>query len=285
MRNIFLFIRSYSNLLLFLFLQGLCIFFILSYSKYHQAAFASVTNKFTGSINKQYNKVEYYFQLSRTNDSLIKANEALYNKLKVDYHLPDSINKIAIDTIRQDSILVFKKIIYKGAKVISNSISFQNNYIVITGPNVKYFAKDMGVVDVNNNVVGTITEVNGDYAIIMSLLNRDSRPNGKLLKGEGESGTVSWNGENLHTLSLSNIPNSADVKIGDSVVTNISNFFPKGLLIGRISKIVKDKVTNNFKLELKPATNFNNIEYVYVVENKDAPIIKTMLDKIKKTNK
>ncbi len=244
-----------------------------------------MSNKFTGGINKQYNKAEYYFQLSRTNDSLIKANEVLYNKLKVDYHLPDSTNKIVIDTIKQDSILVFKKIIYKGAKVISNSISFQNNYIVITGPNVKYFAKDMGVVDVNNNVVGTITEVNGDYAIIMSLLNRDSRPNGKLYKGDGETGTVSWNGENLHTLSFSNIPNSTDVKLGDSVVTNISNFFPKGLLIGRISKIIKDKVTNNFKLELKPAANFNNIEYVYVVENKDAPIIKTMLDKIKKTNK
>jgi rod shape-determining protein MreC len=280
-RNIFLFIRRYSTLLFFLFLQGLCIYFITSYSKYHQAAFASTTSSITGAFDKQYNKVEYYFQLSRTNDSLVKANEMLYNKLKIDYNLPDSTNKIVIDTIRQDSILVYKKIVYRGAKVISNSTSLQTNYIVITGPNVRDFKTGMGVVDVNNNVVGKITEVNGEYALIMSLLNKDSKIDGKLFSGEQESGSVLWNGEATNYLTLSNIPTSSKVTVGDSIVTNISGIFPKGLLIGKVSNVVKEKLNNKYKLSIKTAVNFNSIEYVYVVENRDAPAIKEILNKEK----
>jgi rod shape-determining protein MreC len=283
-RNIFLFIRRYSNLLVFLFLQVLSIYFIVSYSKYHEAAFGNTMNKFTGSINKQYNKVEYYFALSRTNDSLVKANEMLYNKLRSNYNLPDSNFKTAIDTIRQDSIIIYKKITYLGAKVISNSISGQSNFLVITGPNVKSFRKNMGVVDVNNNVVGVITAVDGEYAVVMSLLHKDSRLNGKLFKGGEESGTVTWNGETPNILALSNIPKSATVAVGDSVVTNISIFFPKGLLMGRVISVQPEKVNNNFKIVLKSAVNFNSIEYVYVVENKDAEPIKNILEKVKQAS-
>ena len=37
--------------------------------------------------------VEYYFQLKKTNDSLVKANEKLYNKLKADFEFPDTTSK------------------------------------------------------------------------------------------------------------------------------------------------------------------------------------------------
>ncbi len=266
-------------------MQGLSIYFIVSYSKYHEAAFSNTMNKFTGGINKQYNKVEYYFQLSRTNDSLVKANEVLYNKLRSNFNLPDSSSRTTIDTIRVDSIITYKKITYLGAKVISNTISSQSNYIVITGPNVKYFTKSMGVVDVNNNIVGKITEVDGDYAVVMSLLNKDSKVNGKLDKNEENSGEVSWNGESPNILSFSNIPKSAVVAVGDSVVTNISKFFPKGLVIGRVASVKPEKVNNNFRILLKSAVNFNSIEYVYVVENKDAEATKNILEKVKLDNK
>ncbi|MEJ7673007.1 MAG: hypothetical protein WKF59_09910 [Chitinophagaceae bacterium] len=53
-----------------------------------------VANEVTGKIYKQYNSVEYYFQLKHTNDSLVKANERLYNKLKQDFEIPDTINKL-----------------------------------------------------------------------------------------------------------------------------------------------------------------------------------------------
>ncbi len=49
-------------------------------------------NEVTGKFYKQYNNLEYYFQLKKTNDSLIKANEKLYNKLRQDFEMPDTAN-------------------------------------------------------------------------------------------------------------------------------------------------------------------------------------------------
>ena len=84
MRNIFLFIRRYFNLILFLFLQVISIYLIVHYSRYHNAMFSNVTGQLTGKVNDQFSRVEYYFQLKRTNDSLVKANAKLYSKLKAD---------------------------------------------------------------------------------------------------------------------------------------------------------------------------------------------------------
>ena len=284
MKNIFIFLRNYSNLLTFLFLQVLCIYFIVNYNKFHQAAFGNTMNQVTGGINKQYNKAEYFLKLSKTNDSLVLANERLYNKLKENYNITDSGTKtVVIDSVRLDSIVKYRKFNYLSAKVVSNSISLQNNFIVVNGINVKNFKAGMGVVDINNNVVGKVTDVAGDYAVIMSLMHKGSQVNGKLFGGEGQAGQLTWNGKEPNVLSLNNISKSATVKEGDSVVTNISGIFPKGLLIGRIKKVTPEKVNNNFNIELRTAVNFYNLEFIYAIQSADAEPIKNILEKAKTT--
>ena len=281
MRNIFLFIRRYANLLIFLILQVICIYFIVSYSKYHEAAFGDTANKFTGRINKQYNKVEYYFQLKRTNDSLVKANEVLYNKLRSNFNISDSVDKVFIDTMRIDSINRYRKFNYLNAKVVANSIAAQSNFIVINGSNVHSFKKGMGIVGINNDVIGVITEVNGDYAAVMSLLHKDSKLSGKLLKG-GETGTLSWDGKKPNILSLNNIPKSAKIAVGDTVITSgFSAIFPKGIMIGRVTDVKPETSNNNYRITIKSAANFYNIEYVYAIESADANPVKNILDKAK----
>ena len=280
-RNIFLFIRRYFNFIFFLILQALCIYFIVSYSKYHEAAFGNTANKITGIINKKYNKATYYFQLKSTNDSLVKANEVLYNKLRNDFNIPDSADKTVIDTLRIDSIISYKKFNYLSAKVVANSVSSQSNFIVITGPNVKTFTKGMGIAGINNNAVGIITEVDGDYAVVMSLLHKDSHISGKLLKG-GETGTISWNGEQPNFLSLSNIPKSAKVTKGDTIITSgFSAIFPKGILIGKVADVRPESANNNFKIMLRSATDFYNLEFVYAIKSADAGPVKKLMEKAK----
>ena len=280
MRNIFLFIRRYFNLIMFLFLQGLSLYFIVSYSKYHRAAFGNTTNKITGVINKEYNKIEYYFQLRKTNDSLVKTNEVLYNKLRNDYNIPDSVNKTIIDTSMVDSVKQYKKFNYLNAKVVSNSYSLQNNFIIINGPNVKYFTKGMGVAGIDNSVVGIITEVDGDYATVMSLLHKDSRINGKLLKGK-EAGTITWNGEQPNILSLINIPKSAKVIKGDTIVSGISAIFPRGMMIGTVTEVKPESANNNYKISLRSSADFYNLEYVYGIQSADAEPVRKLLEKAK----
>ena len=143
------------------------------------------------------------------------------------------------------------------------------------------FKKGMGIVGINNDVVGVITEVNGDYAVVMSLLHKDSKLSGKLLKG-GETGTVSWDGRQPNILTLNNIPKSAKVSIGDTIISSgFSAIFPKGILIGRVTDIKPETTNNNYRITLKSAANFYNIEYVYAIESADAEPIKNILDKAK----
>ncbi|MDB5203256.1 MAG: mreC [Ferruginibacter sp.] len=244
--------------------------------------FGNSANKLTGKVNQQYDRVEYYFQLKRTNDSLVKANERLYNQLKVNYDLPDSSFKAVIDTVLVDSLKQYQKYHYLHAKVISNAVSTQSNYIVLTGSNVRFFKKGMGVVDANNGAVGVITEVSGDYAVVMSLLHKDSRISGKLMKG-GETGTLSWDGKEPNIVNFTGIPKSAKIAKGDTIITSgFSTYFQKGIIIGRVEEIFAEKSTSNFHIRLRTAVDFNNLEYAYAILNDHQEAVTKLLDSLKK---
>lgn len=281
MRNIFLFIRLYFNLIFFLILQGLSIYLIVHYSNYHHAAFGNLTNQLTGKVNSQYSKVDNYFHLKRTNDSLVKANEALYNKLKIDFELPDTTSRSIIDTIRIDSLLEYRKYTYRHSRVVSNSISAQNNFIVLSGGKKQQLREGMGIVDISNAVVGIITEVTSDYAVVMSLLHKDSKLSGKLLKG-GETGTVNWDGKEPNILTLSNIPKSAKVAKGDTIITSgFSTAFPKGMMIGTVTAVYAETSSSNFRIKFRTSANFYNLQYVYAIDNAQQEQVNQILDKIK----
>lgn len=282
MRNIFLFVRRYFNLLFFLLLQIISIYFIVHYSNYHQAAFGNLSNNITGRVNKQYSNVERYFHLKKTNDSLVKANERLYNKLRADFELPDTVTRSAIDSIMVDSIMKYKKYSYLSARVVSNSVATPNNYIILSRGKSQNLRVGMGIVDPNQGVVGITTDVTDDFAVVMSLLHKDSHISGKLLKG-GETGTLNWDGQEVNVVTLTNIPKSAKITRGDTVITSgFSTSFPRGMMIGTVDVIIKETSSNNFKIKLHTAANFYNLQYVYAIDNAQQDAIKELQEKVKK---
>ncbi len=282
MRNIFLFIRRYFNFLFFLLLQGFCIYLIVHYSKYHNAVFGNIANQLTGKVNTQYSRVEHYFRLKKTNDSLVSANEKLYNKLKANFELPDTSSKTVIDTIRVDSIEQHRKYTYFGVKVVYNSVASQNNFIVLGRGQAQQLKEGMGIIDPNNAVVGIITELSNDYAVVMSLLHKDSHISGKLLKG-GETGTLNWDGRIPNIISLIGIPKSAKIAIGDTIISSgFSTSLPKGMIIGTVTELIPEKSTSNYLVRFRSAVNFYNLEYVFAIDNKQTEDINNLLDKVKK---
>lgn len=285
MRNIFLFIRRYFNFLFFLLLQGFSVYLIVHYSRYHNAVFSASTNQVTGKINEQFNKIEYYFRLKATNDSLVKANAELYNKLRADFELPDTGSKIMIDSIRIDSLEQFRKYRYLDAKVVYNSVAAQNNFIVLSRGEAQQLKEGMGIIEPNTGIVGIITEISNDYAVVMSLLHKDSHISGKLMHG-GETGTISWDGKTPNMISLSGIPKSAKVAPGDTIISSgFSTSFPKGMLIGYVVEVIAEKSTNNYAIKLRSAANFYNLQFVYAIDNKQTEEINKILDKVDKTIK
>lgn len=281
MRNILLFIRVYFTFIFFLFLMGLCFYMIFSYNKYHNAVYSKVANEVTGSISKKYNNVEYYFQLKRTNDSLVKANEVLYNKLKENFELPDTVNKITIDTINVDSIQKQRKYLYMQAKVIRNSVNQPNNYIELHRGSLQGVTADMGVIDLRNAVIGTVVEVSNNYAVVMSLLHEQSNLSARLKRG-GETGTVIYDSKMPGILYLKDISRSAKIYSGDTVVTSgFSDKFPGGLLIGFVKDIINDKKSSTYTVRLNPAANFENLQYSYIINNLQKEEPQQLLNKVK----
>ena len=93
MRNVFLFIRKYSNFLFFLLLQIIALSFLFRYNKYHEAAFMNVAGEITGSLNQRYSKVEYYFHLKKINEQLAAENLRLNQLIRENYERADGNEK------------------------------------------------------------------------------------------------------------------------------------------------------------------------------------------------
>ncbi len=284
MRNIFIFIRIYFNFLFFLFLLGISFFMLFNYNRYHHAVYSGVANEVTGSISKQYNTIEYYFQLKRTNDSLVKANAVLYNKLKEDFDIPDTASKLSIDTLKIDSVLQFRRYQYMQAKVVSNSVSQPNNFIQIHRGSSQAITPDLGVTDANNAVVGTVMDVSNNFAIVMSLLHGQSNISA-MLKKSGETGSIIWEGKETNIVNLKDISKATKIDKGDTVITSgYSDKFPYGLLIGTAQEIINDKSSSTYTIKVKTAVNFYNLQYVYVINNLQKDEARELLNKVKKRN-
>jgi rod shape-determining protein MreC len=254
---------------------------LFTYNRYHHTVFSATANEVTGKISKRFNSVEYYFHLKQTNDSLVKANMALYNRLKQDFELPDTINKITIDTLRLDSSENRRKYIYMQAKVVGNSVSQPNNYIQLHRGSLQGINADLGVISTNNAVIGTVVEVSDNYSVVMSLLHEQSNLSGRL-KRSGETGTVVWDGKRADILIFKDINKSVKIFRGDTVVTSgFSDKFPSGLLIGYVKDIINDKTSATYTLRISPAANFENLQYAYIINNlqKDEP--QQLLQKVK----
>jgi rod shape-determining protein MreC len=266
-RNIFLFIRRYFNFVFFVVLQIAALYILFHYNKFHEAVFSGVANELTGSVGGKYNNVTYYFHLKKTNDQLAKENEELRNKLLSNFERPDTSQRIVADTIPYDTLGNTRKYIWRAAKVVNNSVTLQNNTLTINRGENQGVQKNMGVISAGG-VVGVVINTSANYSIVMSLLHRQSKVYASLKK-TGETGQVSWDGINPQYIILKNIPKSAQVVKGDSVVTSAyaSYRYPQGIMIGTITDIIDDKTSSFYTLRLKPSTNFFNVEYVTVVEN------------------
>jgi rod shape-determining protein MreC len=265
-RNVFLFIRKYSNFLFFLLLQIIALGFLFRYNKYHEAAFMNVAGEFTGSINQRYSKVEYYFRLRNINEQLAAENLRLNQMLRENYERPAGNEKTILDTVLTDSLREIKKYTWLGAQVVGSSVNTQVNFITIHRGTLQDVHPNMGVVS-PQGIVGIVLNVSDNYASVMTLLHRQFKVVVKLKNG-GERGTIEWDGISPTYVSLKDIPKSAKLKNGDSVVTSqTSSIFPGNLMVGTISEIVDDKSSNFYTLKVKPATNFFNVEYVYVIAN------------------
>ena len=228
MRNIFLFIRQYFNLITFFILQLICIVALSKYSKTHEAFFSTQANEVTGKINSQYSKLNDYFKLKEINNQLAIENSKLRDKLKNNFIASDSTQTFVIDTLIKDTTNKYRKYSYLPAAVVINNVSQEYNFIQLERGAKQGVKKDMGVVG-PLGIVGKVVNVSDNYCSVMSLLNRSSKVSAMFKRGKEQyATTVSWDGKNANYLQMDGVSKAVDVKKGDTIVTS-NNYFQQHL--------------------------------------------------------
>ena len=268
MKNIIGFIRQNFTFFSFLILQIVSLVMLSSYSKSHQTFFGNWNNAVAGNVNSYYNEWAYFFDLKATNAKLVAENVALRNELAQNFVPYDTSVKSGTLILRKDSLEKTRKFFYYPAKVVGNTFTLQKNYIVIERGSKQGIKKDMAAISPDGSIVGVVVEVNENYSTIMSLLHRNSKVSA-MLKRDKIAGSIEWDGADPNILVLKNISKSAAPKVGDTVITSpYSSNFPAQLMVGRVTSVIQDPSSNFLTLNVKAGTNFFNLEYVYLVENR-----------------
>ena len=268
MRNIFLFIRRYFVFLSFLVLQGFALWMLFKYNRYHRAVFLGVSNEITGSMNKQVDKVDDYFHLREENRRVHQMNDSLMNLLRSNYSLTDTSARLVVDSLQiNDSTKQVQRYLWREAKVVYNSVNFDQNYIQLNRGSKQGVTDNMAVLNSDGAIVGLTVNVSPNFSQVMTLLHTKSRVPATV-KRFNVNGTVEWNTEDPRFVLLKGISRDVEVKKGDSVLTSPYSYnFPPGYLIGRVAAIETDKASGFYLLKVRTAVNFNAIQQAFVVEN------------------
>jgi rod shape-determining protein MreC len=228
----------------------------------------SSANTVSGIVYQKREDVVYYFGLRKMNDSLVNENIRLRSELAalttVDT-LRDSLVKRPYVSTDSTHVIRYADYVYRMARVVNNSVTSENNYLTINRGSKDGIAKNMAVLS-STGVVGRVIHVSDHFASILSVLSVKQKISAKLK--DGTMGSVMWEEGRPDVLLLEDIPKEVKVYANDSVYTTSYSFFPANQLIGTVFKRKLNKKTNIQLLYVRSATNFRNLQYVYVVENK-----------------
>ncbi len=270
MRNFIFFIRRFFNLILFLTLEVMCIVMIERTNTLQGNDIVSSANAVSGLVYKKQNDVVYYFGLRRMNDSLQSENARLRQIIE-QYRSLDTLSDSLVKTKTQvgdtaKHIVRYAEYVYRTARVINNSVNATDNFITINRGSRHGIGKNMAVLS-GSGVVGRVEHVSANYSSILSVLSAKQRVSARLKNIA--NGFVVWEGKNPRVLTMIDVPQQVEVKKGDSVFTNsYSLYFPPEVLIGTVIKTEPIKKNAMQHIYLKSSTDFANLQYVYVVENK-----------------
>lgn len=260
MRTLFVFLWKHYFLLLFLILEIISFIFIINHSYYQRATIISSANGITGYVYNTANSITGYFGLKRANEELSEENARLRSLESIVLLTPDTIQHDRADSIHQQLYHYFS------AKVISNSTSKRNNYLLLNKGLSQGVGKDMGVIT-PKGVIGIVKDVSLNFSSVLSVLHKQARVSAKLKKNN-QLGTLIWQGTNYSVGTLKDIPTHIQLNVGDTIITSgFSHIFPEGIPIGSINEYYIEKSDNFYTIKLDFFVDFNNLSYVMVVDN------------------
>ena len=259
MKEIIKLILKYHFTIIFILLEIVSFSLIIRHNEYQRAIFSESASTLFGNVSSTITSIKDYFRLKEMNESLANENILLKNRLEEYELLRDTIIH---GTVVQDSIPVYE---YIGAKQVNATYNRTKNYITLNRGRKNGLQKEMAVCT-PEGIVGLIQDLSDHFAVVIPLINVDSRISAKIKKNN-YYGSLQWDGNDYAFSYLNDIPYHVEVNAGDTIVTSgLSKIFPEGIVVGYVESV--DKETANFlKIKVKLAVDFKRINHVYVILN------------------
>jgi len=255
MRNLFILLWKSQFFLLFVILEVVSIYLITRSYSYHGALAHNTTSNVSGSLFSTYSEVTDYFNLKEDNLLLSQENAILRNELLSSYLVTDT------QYVYRDSLYKFIP-----AKVVSNSITRSNNFIMVNKGSKHGVKKEMGVVS-SKGAVGVVIGVSHNYSTIMSMLHKNMKISASIKKS-GQLVSVVWDNNNYLYGSVIDIPSHIKLIQGDTIITSGNSLiFPEGIIIGTIDSHEKENDKQLSKATVRYITDFGTIKHVYIINS------------------
>lgn len=254
-------LKKYDYVVVFVLLVALCAVLMSRTSYYQGSKIVAWANGVAGGWYQGVHSVSGYFDLKRENDRLAAENAQLKAQLASSYiSYNDSVFTVNDTTYRQ-------RYSYTEARVIKNSWTQQNNYIMINKGASHGIKPDQAVIS-PEGIVGVVMSVSKNFATIMPVLHGDSR-NSVKVRRTGISGSLVWDGRDYRYAQVIDMPTAYQFDDGDTIITSgQANDFPEGIPVGFVESAEANQGTGFYKVKVRLATDFNKLDHVYIINNR-----------------
>jgi len=203
-------------------------------------------------------------------ESLVAENESLKQqiaRLEEDARMADSISRendrlrdaLSMQEAREDFKLV-------DCYIISRSSQEWSSTFTVNRGSAAGIQVGMCVVTANSEVVGLVSEVGPNYAVVRSVMD-SSLEISATIASSGYNGMVQggYASGQQGLLRMDYLPSNSVIRNNDQVVTSGSTVYPRNLIIGYVVDADFDDTGVAKYALLKPAVSVGSLEQVFVV--------------------
>lgn len=260
-----------GNLILFLLLEGISFYLIITFNDSQAKIYHNSVNVISGTMAGQASNIRSYFSLKEQNNILLKENAKLKSKL---FNLAEKQGAKPEDLpLNVSENQIFNLI---SARVVNNSISLRNNFLSLNKGRKSGITENQGVIG-ENGVIGITKAVNDNYTTVMSIFNSQTKISARI-KDKGYFGSLVWsNNGDVRYMTLNDIPKHVPIKLGDKVETSgYSNLFPSGIMLGKVVGKRIPPGSSTYELKVKLYQDMTKIKFAYVVINYETPALDSL---------
>ena len=263
------FLRRIHVVLLFIIIEAIALNYYAHSSFYTQAKILSRANSVVGGLQRSVFSVKHFFTLRSENEMLsarvaeLEHSLATYREREANM-ATDTLSMAQIDSTFVEQLTQYS---YTPARIISNTINRNRNYITLNRGRQHGITEDMAVISPDGSMVGYIVGCSDRYSVAISILNDKFTTSGKIV-GDDHFGSITWNGRSPHKVQMSELTKYAEFEVGAPVVSSgLSHIFPEGVKIGVVESFTENDNQTSFDVVVRLAADMTKVSNVLVISN------------------